>query len=382
MSFQFSLYILTYIHHPTVKTIYGMGKIQNKRRVLWCVNGYCEEVGSRRYERVPVVLNPQDGGWSDWSPWGACSRTCGMGAQFKSRECNNPEPSYGGKYCVGNREEWRLCNQNPCPEPLVDLRAQQCQHLPRILHLEGKPEANFTWLPYESDQPNKKCKYICVNAENKELYVTGENLMDGTPCSYEDADNICVQGKCQVVGCDGNLKSQVKRDRCGTCAGNNSECAQIKFSFDRKLRREVSRVSVLPRMAREIKVEINVMRRPDKPSVAFILKNRRKRKYTVTIPNTVVHTKIIEGTKFSYKKVYNKHTIWAKGPLFAEMVILGNGLGLHKQSRRRHNPIPSIAHTANLTYNSLSNYNILQLLEPRCMDLQNHKSRQFPASNI
>ncbi|KAJ8939578.1 hypothetical protein NQ314_011073 [Rhamnusium bicolor] len=289
----------------------------------WCVSGYCEEVGNRRLERVPVVLNPQDGGWSDWTPWRSCSRSCGTGVQFRSRKCNNPVPSYGGRACEGEPEEWRTCNTNSCPEPLVDIRAQQCKQLPKMFSLKGKPETTFTWLPYESDDFDKKCKYICVNAERKELFITEENLIDGTPCSYEDHDNICVQGKCQIIGCDGNLNSQLQRDRCGICDGNNFECSEIKLSFERKLKREVSRVSVLPRMAREINVEINVtMYHTENPAVAFVLKNRRKRKYTVTIPNTVIHTKIIEGTKFSYRKYNNRHNIWAKGPLYAEMVIL------------------------------------------------------------
>lgn len=76
-------------------------------------------------------------------------------------------------------------------------------------------------------------------------------------------------------------------------------------------------------MAREINVEINVTYSHSyHPSVAVILKNRKRRKYTVTIPNTVIHTKITEGTKFSYKKFNNRHDIWAKGPLHAELVIL------------------------------------------------------------
>nr|XP_023012817.1 A disintegrin and metalloproteinase with thrombospondin motifs 2-like [Leptinotarsa decemlineata] len=300
---------------PLEGTECGFGK--------WCVNGYCEEFAIRRVERVPIVLNPQDGSWGEWTPWGACSRTCGTGVQFRSRECNDPPPSYGGKPCEGKPEEWRICRKTDCQEPLVDMRAQQCKQLPKLFDLDGKQEMNFTWLPYESDENAKKCKFICVNAERKELYISDENLIDGTPCSYENQDNICVQGACQIVGCDAILHSTLRRDRCGICGGNNSDCLEMKVSFDRKLRRESSRVAILPKMSREIKVEINVtMYHSDNPVLALILKNRKKKKYTVTIPNTVVHTKILEGTKFSYKKFNNKHTIWAKGPLFNEMVIL------------------------------------------------------------
>lgn len=86
---------------------------------------------------------------------------------------------------------------------------------------------------------------------------------------------------------------------------------------------EVSRVAVIPKMSREIKFEANTtMSVLIDPSVAFVLKNRRKKRYIVTIPNSGFHTEIVEGTKFYYKKYRNKHTIWAKGPVLAELLIL------------------------------------------------------------
>lgn len=76
-------------------------------------------------------------------------------------------------------------------------------------------------------------------------------------------------------------------------------------------------------MAKQIKVEVKVSSDGTiQPILAFILKNRRRKKYVITIPNTSVHTKIIEGTKFSYKKFNDLHVIWASGPLHAETVIL------------------------------------------------------------
>ncbi|KAG5878130.1 hypothetical protein JTB14_017219 [Gonioctena quinquepunctata] len=219
---------------PLEGTECGFGK--------WCVSGYCEEFVNRRAERVPIVLNPQDGRWGDWTPLGACSRICGTGVQFRSRKCDNPPPSYGGKFCEGLPEEWRICKEADCPGPLVDMRAQQCKQLPELFDLERKRGMNFTWLPYESDENAKKCKFICVNAERKELYISDENLIDGTPCSYENQDNICVQGACQLVGCDGVLHSSLRRDRCGVCGGNNSECSEMKVSFQRKLKRGQIRV--------------------------------------------------------------------------------------------------------------------------------------------
>ena len=36
---------------------------------------------------------------------GACSEACGGGSQSRTRECNNPAPSGGGKDCVGEASE-------------------------------------------------------------------------------------------------------------------------------------------------------------------------------------------------------------------------------------------------------------------------------------
>ena len=56
-----------------------------------------------------------DGRWSDWRPWGACSRSCGSGEQIRLRTCNKPRPAYGGKQCPGSNRESRPCNTNDCP---------------------------------------------------------------------------------------------------------------------------------------------------------------------------------------------------------------------------------------------------------------------------
>lgn len=36
--------------------------------------------------------------------------------QLAKRECNNPVPANGGKYCQGVRVKYRSCNLIPCPD--------------------------------------------------------------------------------------------------------------------------------------------------------------------------------------------------------------------------------------------------------------------------
>lgn len=164
-------------------------------------------------------------------------------------------PAHGGSDCFGVPEEWKLCNINPCPIPLGDIRAEQCDRLPTIIDFNNSNKTGMQWLPYESDEciklftvPNAtrtkhlflddmKCKLICISQNSRELFVTDENLIDGTPCSYENSTNICIQGICHTFGCDGKLFSPLKVDSCGTCGGNNTECRKIEVLKQKKLKR-------------------------------------------------------------------------------------------------------------------------------------------------
>ena len=55
------------------------------------------------------VFCPVAGGWSPWGDFTACSKTCGIGIQRRSRTCTNPAPQYGGPDCQGLAEEIRKC---------------------------------------------------------------------------------------------------------------------------------------------------------------------------------------------------------------------------------------------------------------------------------
>ena len=53
--------------------------------------------------------------------------------------------------------------------------------------------------------------------DTREYYQTGENVVDGTKCSYDKANDICIQGKCVELGCDKvrlNLKAERPRFEC------------------------------------------------------------------------------------------------------------------------------------------------------------------------
>ena len=71
---------------------------------------------------LTIIFLVVDGGWSEYgefSEWSACSVTCEKGTQSReqSRTCTNPEPEFGGKYCVGDATnvEIRSCDMKKCP---------------------------------------------------------------------------------------------------------------------------------------------------------------------------------------------------------------------------------------------------------------------------
>ncbi|XP_069140374.1 uncharacterized protein [Argopecten irradians] len=57
---------------------------------------------------------PVDGGYTDWSPWGTCTVTCGGGTQDRTRSCTNPAPAHGGANCNGTDFEQQDCNTAVC----------------------------------------------------------------------------------------------------------------------------------------------------------------------------------------------------------------------------------------------------------------------------
>ncbi|XP_078615573.1 uncharacterized protein LOC144884242 [Branchiostoma floridae x Branchiostoma japonicum] len=54
-----------------------------------------------------------DGKWSVWSSWSTCNVSCGVGYQTRNRNCDNPEPQYGGANCTGISEDEKACDFLP-----------------------------------------------------------------------------------------------------------------------------------------------------------------------------------------------------------------------------------------------------------------------------
>ena len=72
---------------------------------------------------------------------------CGGGVQRSTRDCNNPTPVNGGKYCVGKRVRYRSCNIQECPPGTPDFREEQCSFFNNNnFNIQGLP-SDVVWVP-------------------------------------------------------------------------------------------------------------------------------------------------------------------------------------------------------------------------------------------
>ena len=59
-----------------------------------------------------------NGGYTEWTQWSTCTRTCGSGSHTRTRACTNPSPLAGGLTCIqqglGGDSETEQCNTNGC----------------------------------------------------------------------------------------------------------------------------------------------------------------------------------------------------------------------------------------------------------------------------
>ncbi|XP_007124215.2 A disintegrin and metalloproteinase with thrombospondin motifs 1 [Physeter macrocephalus] len=192
----------------------------------WCVNGKCMNKTDKKHFDTPV-----HGSWGPWGPWGDCSRTCGGGVQYTMRECDNPVPKNGGKYCEGKRVRYRSCNIEDCPENNgKTFREEQCEAHNEFSKASFGSGPAVEWTPkYAGVSPKDRCKLICQAKGIGYFFVLQPKVVDGTPCS-PDSTSVCVQGQCVKAGCDRIIDSKKKFDKCGICGGNGSTCKKISGS--------------------------------------------------------------------------------------------------------------------------------------------------------
>ncbi|XP_060072200.1 A disintegrin and metalloproteinase with thrombospondin motifs 2-like [Ylistrum balloti] len=189
-------------------------------------------------------LTVQAGGWSKWTAWLPCTRTCGSGLSYRMRSCTNPAPKNHAT-CKGDAYQAVTCNTMPCEgdsddkQALIKQRASEtCARLIAAGHLNGSHHLP-TGARLNNEAEIGQCEVQCDHVTGyKTPAFTRFGLMpDGTPCdtsgeSSWDKNNWprksglhgrCLQGRCFKFDCDGKMGDKVF-DACGVCGGDNSTC--------------------------------------------------------------------------------------------------------------------------------------------------------------
>uniref|UniRef100_A0A8C9NDI6 ADAM metallopeptidase with thrombospondin type 1 motif 2 n=1 Tax=Serinus canaria TaxID=9135 RepID=A0A8C9NDI6_SERCA len=274
-----------------------------------CFKGHCIWL-------TPDILK-QDGHWGAWSKFGSCSRTCGTGVKYRTRQCDNPHPANGGRTCVGPSYEFQLCNTQDCPKDLEDFREEQCRQWDPYFEYQN---TKHHWLPYEHVDAKERCHLYCESKETGDVVYMKRMVHDGTRCSYKDAYSICVRGDCLVVGCDRVIGSTKQEDKCGVCGGDNSHCKVVKRTFSRVPKKQgYVKMFEIPAGARHLLIQ-----ETDATAHHLAIKNRETGKFILSEDNYVPDSKVFidMGVEWEYRNDDDRETVQTMGPLRHGIVIL------------------------------------------------------------
>uniref|UniRef100_A0A8C7UWH1 ADAM metallopeptidase with thrombospondin type 1 motif, 2a n=1 Tax=Oncorhynchus mykiss TaxID=8022 RepID=A0A8C7UWH1_ONCMY len=277
-----------------------------------CFKGYCMKL-------TPDILR-QDGAWGQWSNFGSCSRTCGGGVRFRTRQCDNPIPANGGRTCYGNSYEFQLCNLEECSKPLVDFREEQCKMWEPYFEYDN---TKHHWLPYEHPDIDERCELYCQSKETGDVVAMNRMVHDGTRCSYKDSYSICVRGDCEHVGCDNQIASDMQEDKCGICGGDNSSCKIIKGNFTRSAKKEgFLKILEIPQGARhlliqEFKATPHILAVKNQATGHLFLNDENE------FPES--RTVIEKGVEWEYHNNDDMETIQTTGPLRYTVLMRSHG---------------------------------------------------------
>ncbi|XP_010177000.1 PREDICTED: ADAMTS-like protein 2, partial [Mesitornis unicolor] len=171
--------------------------------------------------------------WGEWSSWSTCSRSCGGGVMSRERHClrqrlHMPQGT-NSTVCLGQAKHYQLCQQQPCPANTASFKQQQCSSF----NAKAFGKRYYHWMPLYPDDytsiSNKPCDLQCTTRSGERQLMA--RAQDGTSCKDRTYQGVCINGKCEPVGCDGSLYSPRTMDRCRVCGGDGSTCHRVSGSF-------------------------------------------------------------------------------------------------------------------------------------------------------
>ncbi|XP_062973184.1 ADAMTS-like protein 2 [Elgaria multicarinata webbii] len=171
--------------------------------------------------------------WGEWSSWSTCSRTCGGGVMSRERHClrQRLQVSQGtnSSMCLGQSKHYQLCQQQLCPANAASFKQHQCASF----NAKAFGKHHYHWMPLYPDDytsiSNKPCDLQCTTRNGERQLMA--QAQDGTSCKDRTYQGVCINGKCEPIGCDGSLYSSQVMDRCRVCGGDGSTCYRVSGSF-------------------------------------------------------------------------------------------------------------------------------------------------------
>ncbi|NWW31446.1 ATL2 protein, partial [Panurus biarmicus] len=171
--------------------------------------------------------------WGEWSSWSTCSRSCGGGVTSRERHCLRQRlqipQGTNSTMCVGQAKHYQLCQQQPCPANTASFKQQQCSSF----NAKAFGKRYYHWMPLYPDDytsiSNKPCDLQCTTRSGERQLMA--QAQDGTSCKDRTYQGVCINGKCEPVGCDGSLYSPRTMDRCRVCGGDGSTCHRVSGTF-------------------------------------------------------------------------------------------------------------------------------------------------------
>ncbi|XP_041854768.1 A disintegrin and metalloproteinase with thrombospondin motifs 13 isoform X2 [Melanotaenia boesemani] len=291
----------------------------------WCLKGRCvspHDLGTS------VVVH---GSWSSWSEFSSCSRTCGGGVSLRTRQCNNPRPAFGGNDCEGPDIEAELCYQQPCEHTQQDFMAEQCSQTDlQPLYLQPNIASFYTWIPALGfTKGDEQCRYMCQSDGENFIVSRGSHFVDGTRCESDNpapfgTTAACLQGRCQLFGCDGVLHSGKVQDVCGVCGGDGTTCNLISDSYNGGQAREYTTFLTLPVNATKVHI---VNRAPLFTHMAVMIGDQYIVSGMGKMALNIIHPSMMDEKHIEYRLhltrdlLPEKEEVMAPGPLLQEINI-------------------------------------------------------------
>nr|DBA25392.1 TPA: hypothetical protein GDO54_012926 [Pyxicephalus adspersus] len=179
---------------------------------------WCDDILSGNMERRFCNLQAckVNGGWSKWSPWSWCDRTCGGGRSVRTRTCTSPPPKNGGKDCPGEKYQARICNPKPCEDgcPSGMEEVQCANRCPRrcsdfqqgIICLSGEVCESGCRCPAGTLEQDGQCVAIsqceCTDSRGQSWMAESSLQENCNNCTCIDGHLSCTNLTCPSTECN------------------------------------------------------------------------------------------------------------------------------------------------------------------------------------